>query len=181
MRKTLIVITIMLLITALSACSSIAKDTTTSETAYNEDFRLTITVDKSVYKTDEPIDCYATIEYKGKEPFTVYHADPLMVFSIEGRNYFHGDYARNDVLERTTFESEDESLPDERRIEFQKSGGWSADDPDADFYEAFYKDKELRLPAGEYALSAQIEYSTDENDVVGSMHMLSATVTVRVR
>lgn len=185
MKKTLIVMTILIMIFAVSACfptgDQVVEETTVADTVHNEDFMLTIVADNSVYKADEPIACYATIEYMGEEPIAIYHADPLLVFSIEGGEYFHGDYARNDVLERTTFENKDEVLPDERRFAFQKSGGWSADDPNADFYEEFYKDKELQLPAGEYTLSTIMEYSTDEDDVVGTMQTLTAVVTVQVK
>ncbi len=40
------------------------------------------------------------------------------------------------------------------RSPLQKSGGWSADDPDAAFYQAFFADPLIRLPPGEWRVSA---------------------------
>jgi hypothetical protein len=39
-------------------------------------------------------------------------------------------------------------------IPFRKSGGFSEDDPNADFYRAFFADPILRLPAGRWRVSA---------------------------
>lgn len=39
-------------------------------------------------------------------------------------------------------------------IPFRKSGGWSADDPNAGFYKAFFADPVLRLPAGQWKVTA---------------------------
>lgn len=37
-------------------------------------------------------------------------------------------------------------------IPFVKSGCWSNDDTDAEYWKSYYKDKELKLPTGEYEL-----------------------------
>lgn len=37
---------------------------------------------------------------------------------------------------------------------YRKSGGWSADDPNADFYRTFFADPVLRLPAGRWRAAA---------------------------
>ena len=39
-------------------------------------------------------------------------------------------------------------------IQFQKSGGYSADDPNAAFYRTYFADPVLRLPAGHWKLTA---------------------------
>jgi hypothetical protein len=39
-------------------------------------------------------------------------------------------------------------------IPFQKSGGFSADDPNADFYRVYFADPVLRLPAGRWRIAA---------------------------
>lgn len=40
-------------------------------------------------------------------------------------------------------------------IPFTKSGGYAEDDPNADFYRAFYADPVLRLPSGRWRVSAE--------------------------
>jgi hypothetical protein len=138
------------------------------------DFVLTITADKSVYQADEVIACEARLKYTGTEETTVYSSSPLVAFGIEG-GLFDGGFAREDMLMRTAFApGEEQTLP------FQKSGGWSADDPNADYYEAFYADSALVLPPGEYTLSAVMEYATDENDVVGTQQTLIASLNITV-
>ena len=75
---------------------------------------------------------------------------------------------RNDILINTTLEPNDEI-----KLEFQKSGGWSADDPNAKFYEEFYSEENLILPKDEYTLSVNLEYSTDENKIVETEQTLN--------
>ena len=41
-------------------------------------------------------------------------------------------------------------------VPFRKTGGFSADDPNADFYRAFFADPVLRLPAGRWQVTASV-------------------------
>ena len=47
--------------------------------------------------------------------------------------------------------------------------------------EKYYTQKELILPKGTYQLSANLQYSMDENDVAGTMQTLSAVVSIKVK
>ena len=161
----------------LAACADMpaeVEETTQADTVIEDNFLLTIVTDNSVYQADDEIVCYATVEYRGDEDITIYHSDPLVAFGIEGGVFDDGHF-RNDVLISTTF-----SPGDDIRYEYQKNGGWSADDPNADFFEAFYADDTLVLPPGEYTLSVSMAYSTDDNDVRGTQHGLTASVMVKV-
>lgn len=42
---------------------------------------------------------------------------------------------------------------------FKKTGGWSGDDPKADYWKAYFSDPELRLPAGTYEIRAFCDFS----------------------
>ena len=58
-----------------------------------------------------------------------------------------------------------------------KSGGFSADDPDAAFYRAFFSEPLVRLPAGRWEIAAVASF------VVGDRrpeHSLRASITVTV-
>ena len=59
-----------------------------------------------------------------------------------------------------------------------KSGGYSNDGPDAAFYQAFFADPLVHLPAGEWDITAVAEFV--ENECGGPDHSLTATIRVRV-
>lgn len=168
---------IVLLIVLINACSvppEIEKEElTTGNTVFNEDFILSIVTDNSEYSKYTPVNCYATIEYIGAESITIYHSDPLIAFGIEDNKYFDGGGTRCDVLINTQFNPDDEPI----RIEFQKNGGWSENDPKANFYREFYEQKELILPKGEYLLLVNMAYSSDENDIIGTQHFFRSIST----
>jgi hypothetical protein len=61
---------------------------------------------------------------------------------------------------------------------YQKSGGYTGDDPLAAQYKAFFADPAVRLPAGTYRFTAQVQLS--EEDCGGVRHDLTASITVSV-
>lgn len=138
-------------------------------------FHLTIESDRARYAADEPIAVAATLRYVGSDDRTrvTSSGGGLVAFAIEQldgpidmapartadcANYL---YTRGDV----------EELP------FQKSGGFSDEDPLADFWRDFFEDPELRLPAGEYRISAQGIYGPPE---CGTEHTLEASIVIVV-
>lgn len=178
MKKSLFILMAVFTLAMLVACAPMAseeiEETTVGESAVNDDFTLSIAADNSVYKADEAIICHAILTYIGEEPITLLHSDPLVVFYING-GIFKGGGARQDSLNRTTFEQNQEMT-----VDFVKSGGWSGDDPNAEFFKSFYAEDELILPKGQYTLAVQIEYSTDENDMRGTQQVLEAIISVTV-
>ncbi len=118
-------------------------------------FALSIQAERGRYAADEPIEIATTLRYVGSEPATVTSSgDRLVNFGIE---QLDGPV--------DTGPSHDESCVrheyrpgDVEHVEFQKSGGYSNDDPMADFWREFFADPELRLPAGEYRITVWAEY-----------------------
>ncbi len=146
-----------------------------SASTKDELFQLAIYLDKDTYSPEENIFCYATLEYIGeKDSITVYSGDPLIGFGIKDDKLFQGGYGVDTILMQTTFRKGQVV-----KYDFVKSGGWSGDDPNAKFYEEFYKDPNLILPAGEYEISAEINCSLDQDDVVGTQY--SQTVSVKIK
>jgi len=175
--KYFIIVLIITLTAALCGCASNSNEANPiSSSSSNGLFVLTITVDSAQYKNDTPITCYAQLKYTGTETITIYHSQPLTAFGVKDDKYFNNDYIRLDELISTTFNPGDEIT-----YEFKKSGGWSQDEPNAAFYEKYYTQKELILPKGTYQLSANLQYSMDENDVAGTMQTLSAVVSIKVK
>ena len=141
----------------------------------NEEFEITIYVDKDIYAENEAIECYAELKYLGDETITVYSGNPLLGFGVKDEVYFDGGYVTNDSLEHTQF------VPGETvRAAFSKSGGYTSDDPLVEFYKEYYTDSEFVLPSGVYEISASIDYSLDVDDMLGSRNMLSVSVVVTV-
>jgi hypothetical protein len=72
-------------------------------------------------------------------------------------------------------------LADDRPIVsgITKSGGFSADDPEAAFYRAFFADPLVRLPAGEWEISA-IASIVEGADCSGPAGSLRASIRVTV-
>jgi hypothetical protein len=65
------------------------------------------------------------------------------------------------------------------RSAITKSGGWSDDKPDAQFYRDFFADPVVRLPVGEWDITAVAMFVEGEG-CGGASHALRATIRVRV-
>ena len=119
-------------------------------------FDLGIQTGRMQVGPDEPIDITTTLRYIGAPPRTtvISHGGGPVSFGVEqldgpivngpgyDANAVPFTYRRGDV----------------RDVPFQKSGGWDGSDPMADFWRAWFADPELRLPAGQYRISAYLEY-----------------------
>ena len=142
----------------------------------DELFRLAIYLDQDTYSSGEVVFCYATLEYIGeKDSITVYSGDPMLGFGIKDDKLFPGGYSVYDILMPTTLWKGQVV-----RYDFSKSGGWSGDDPNASFYEQFYRDPNLILPPGEYEISAEMNCSLDQNDTLGSKYSQGVSVKIKV-
>jgi hypothetical protein len=60
-----------------------------------------------------------------------------------------------------------------------KSGGWSNDDPDADFYRDFLQAPDVRLPAGVWDVSA-VAMFYEGRECEGAEHQIRATIRITV-
>ena len=175
--RKIIIASVIILSAILCGCSEIkTENNPVSSVASNDLFILTISAGSSQYSSDSVIICSADLKYTGSEPITIYHSQPLLAFGIKDDKYFDNGYIRLDELISTTFNPGDEIT-----YEFKKSGGWSQDEPNAAFYGEFYAQKELILPKGEYQLSANLEYSLDQNNMTATKQQLSSAVSIKVR
>jgi hypothetical protein len=60
-----------------------------------------------------------------------------------------------------------------------KSGGWSDDEPDGAFYRDFFTSPDIRLPAGDWVVTASAEFLVGR-DCSGPMRTLSAPIVLHV-
>lgn len=141
------------------------------------EFRLTIEADQDRYRAGQPIEVHATLTYLG--PAEVARAfgsgSGLVGFGLrhEELGIVIGSASTTDCRPYDLAREEPVEYP------FAKSGGYSPDEPLAPFYEAYFADPELRLPAGTWTISAGAGFYTgaDCGDV---QHSLGASVTVVV-
>lgn len=59
-----------------------------------------------------------------------------------------------------------------------KSGGWTAEDPNASFYRSSFADPDIHLPPGTWDIAARASFS--DNECGGPSHDLTATLRVVV-
>lgn len=137
-------------------------------------FSLSIQADRSRYAADEPIEIATTLRFLGDARTTVTSSGGgLISFDIEQL-----DGPVDVEAARTADCVQYEYRPgDTESVEYQKSGGYSADDPMADFWRRFFADPALRLPAGEYRIIASADYGAPE---CGDARTVEATIVIVV-
>jgi hypothetical protein len=157
--------------TALLGLNSVAH-------AYNN-FVMTLNTDRFTYSTTDLITIWGTLEYVGDDDsIEIWSSCPFMIFSIAGGDEFDFGNAlggsRVDVLVTSVIEK-----GKVYHFEYQKSGGWSASDPNAGFWEAFFKERDLFLPTGEYTITLIGAFSLTDR-VVDSKSGLTAELRITV-
>ena len=121
-------------------------------------FEMALFSDNTVYKTTDIIQIWATLAYTGPEDtVTIWHGIPYISFSITDGKDFNVEGLTLTVLASTVL-----NKGEVYRHDYEKSGGYGEDDPDADFWRAFYAEKDLILPPGAYTISAGGAFSLTE-------------------
>ena len=112
-------------------------------------FEIRLYSEKTFYRMDEAVILWATLEYKGDgNRITIWHGEPYITFSVSDGGDFESGGVVLSVLTSTTLKK-----GQVYRYEFAKSGGYGETDPNADFWESYYRDPQLHLPAGTYTVS----------------------------
>lgn len=115
-------------------------------------FRLVLRVGSDVYDAGAPIDVGATLTWTGPaDRATVWGSGSGVVSFV--LQQLDGPLAVGGLMTADCGPHEFERLVPVP-IPFTKSGGFSADDPNAGFYRAFLADPVLRLPAGTWRIGA---------------------------
>ncbi len=127
-------------------------------TASDENFLVKTYIDKLKFKEDEEISLYSTIEYIGQEEgIDIWSGEPYFHHMIYKKGEVLSGGLTLDVLKKTYLKKgEIYTLP------FTKSGGYSEEDPKADFFKSFYSEETLKLPKGQYTFSAATNFALDE-------------------
>lgn len=123
----------------------------------------------------DKIKIWATLKYIGTEnQIKIWHSNPYIPFTITDGKDFNIGGISDCILTSTTLEKDKLY-----RIEYVKSGAFSEDDPNAAFWSAFYKEKELSLPKGEYTVEAGSAFSLSE-EIINSKVTLRSQLKIKV-
>ncbi|TYQ15866.1 UNVERIFIED_CONTAM: hypothetical protein Cloal_2357 [Acetivibrio alkalicellulosi] len=142
---------------------------------YNKLFEFEVFSDKDVYKTTDKIEIWATLKYIGNDnQIEIWHGKPYINFKISDGKEFNTGWFRHDILTSTILDK-DEIY----KFDYAKSGGFSEDDPKADFWRMFYSEKDLYLPEGEYTIKAIGDFSLTQ-DIQESKSNLSSELKIKV-
>jgi hypothetical protein len=142
----------------------------------DEYFDMRLHVVRTTYKAGEPIEISASLAYTGEEKsYTVWGSSSAqVVFTLtDGKNFDVDGASTSDLVPTEFKKGETVSYP------FVKSGGFGSDDPDADFWKSFYAEKELKLPAGTYLVTASCNFALTQ-DVLKSGYDASVYTTITV-
>jgi hypothetical protein len=118
-------------------------------------FLLTLTLPTNTFASAEPIDLEATFTWEGAaatKKVWASAAGPLLFTArqLDGPREIGG--ASDAACAIHEFKR---GVPE--RSGYQKSGGYSATDPDIEFYKAFFADPQFRLPPGQWRISVSAD------------------------
>ena len=139
-------------------------------------FQLTFELPRTTYRAGEAIDGLATLGVMGNAP---------VLFGSSGGGPFVFDFAeingRRRVGGAMTADCAPYRLDPGRPMtsSITKSGGYSGDDPDAPFYSAFIADPVVRLPVGDWTITAVASLVEGEG-CSGASRNLTAPIVVHI-
>jgi hypothetical protein len=141
-------------------------------------FDLTIDADKSEYRTGEPIQIDAVLQYDGGQPSVELSGAGSLVNGF-GIKQLDGPLVMGLGWDEPCIRHELQRR-EPLQVPYQKSAGWSEEDPNAAFYRDWAQDPELRLPAGTWLVTAYSEFAVG-SDCAGPIVSLRASLLIVVR
>ena len=146
--------------------------------ARDAQFEVLITADRERYAPGQPINIATRLTYGGPQPqigITHGGAGPILV-SLE---QLDGPFDPGGGSDASCGGSVlNLGVPVDTA--YQKSGGWSGEDPMAGQYRAFFADPLVRLPVGTYRFTAVADFYEGECGGGGAQHDIKASVTIAV-
>lgn len=140
-------------------------------------FTLVLTSNQDRYRAGQPIEVQATLDFTGQSDRVVAwgSGSGIVGFGLDSADGVIriGPAGTSDCTE-TEIDAERPMV-----IAFVKSGGYGYDDPLASFYQAYFADPDLRLPAGIWTIRAAASFSTGSG-CRGQGHLLETSITIVV-
>jgi hypothetical protein len=184
LKVTLILLSLLLLSFNFEGCrQKNVEPTPTPEAGFVQDYKNTFEIklytDKLVYKTDEKINIWATLEYIGDDnQIVIWHSNPFISFLISDGNKFNTGGAVDSILTSTILEKNKVY-----QFDYQKNGGYDAEDASSEFWKKFYSEKDLYLPEGQYTITVRGEFSIAQETVatIGTKTNLTDEIKITVQ
>ncbi len=138
---------------------NVSNEAINNEQDYNKLFELNLYTDKQTYKTTDKIKIWATLKYIGNDNhIKIWHSNPYISFTITDGKKFETGGIFDDVLTSTIL------VKDKLyKYDYVKTGGYSEDDTNVDYWKKFYQEKDLYLPEGEYIIKVGGAFSLTED------------------
>ena len=125
--------------------------------ARDENFAINTYIDKLEFDEGEEIKLHSTIEYIGEnESIEIWSGEPYFHHLIHDGDKYINSSVVLDVLKETVLKKGEVYT-----IHFAKSGGFTRGDPETNFLEKYFSEKELRLAAGDYTFTAVTDFCLD--------------------
>ena len=142
-------------------------------------FTLMLVAGASVYETDQPIDVHAELLYDGPTDTIALSGVGNLVNGF-GVRQLDGPYSMGPGWNEPCIpDALQDGVP---LIEpFQKSGGYSEDDPLRPFYVHYFADPEFSLPAGLWEVAAYSEFFIGTCGVDSELVQLRASTMIEVQ
>ena len=115
-------------------------------------FALSLRIGSDAVDAGAPLDVGATLTWEGAEPQASIWASGSGPVSF-GIKQVDGDIVL-DAVQTADCAQHDYTRGVAVPVPFRKSGGFSDDDPNADFYRVYFADPVLRLPTGRWRIAA---------------------------
>jgi hypothetical protein len=169
---------------ALSGCSQspvspLAETTPLRGEASDAEFTLVITSPEGFWPAGEAINVQAELSYRGplQEMAVAGSGSGVVGFSVDevGGNR-KMEAAWDDVCRHYAIR-----LGQPTTTPFRKSGGWTAEDPNAGFYQQFFSDPLFRLPPGSWRITAQASFRTGPDCGGGRLVDMHASLLITVQ
>jgi hypothetical protein len=113
---------------------------------------LSVTAEPAVVTAGQPIEVEAVVTNDGADPIVLSGSGSGIVFFSVTR--LEDGLTLGDSLR--TMDCAPHVIREPIVVPFAKSGGWSEDDPNADFLRAYFADPELRLPSGTWRIDITV-------------------------
>jgi hypothetical protein len=141
----------------------------------DDQFEMKLNIPKTKFKVGEPIVISASLTYIGNSnSIIIWGPRSYIVFSLtDGKKFEMSGMSTLELTSTKLLQGVTHEHP------FVKTGAWSPDDPQADFWKKFYSEKDLLIPAGTYLITARCEFSLTEK-VVDSHYNGEVHTTITV-
>lgn len=166
----------------LAACSAAPSPTPTAPdvaagSASGQGVTLAVTAEPAVASPGQRLDVEAVVTNDGDEPLVLSGSGGGFVFFSVTRvedGLTSGEPAWTDDCVPHVLAAEEPTV-----VPFAKSGGWSEEDPNADFLRTYFADPDLSLPEGTWRIDVATAATIGEA-CVGPRLELAVSVVVRV-